>query len=134
MAKKTNIGLVDAQPKSINQKNLDKLIDKSAFKLSIANSYVSNVGNEENFNPTTVRKTSEPYDSDTGIISDSPEIILFSNFEPTYSDNGQLNKTGEILQAKQESVLVSAVSSIEQLKKSNVFSFIQEKTDRKSVV
>jgi len=113
---KTKIGLPASQPKSKdqNEKAKDVIIKSNVL-----------TENTEKFNASSVRSNAIPFDNDTGIISSSPEILFFSAFEPVYNDEGALNKTGEILQAKQESLLVSANRSIKDLLDSEIFADIQ---------
>lgn len=63
----------------------------------------------------------EPFEINTGIINDRPEIILLSDFTPVYDDQGKLNKVGDIFQVKQDSLLVSSNSSINALINSDVY-------------
>jgi len=113
---KTKIGLPASQPKSKDQNEKAKDV--------ILKSNIS-TENTEKFNPSSIRSNAIPFDNDTGIISNSPEILFFSAFEPVFNNEGILNKTGEILQAKQESLLISANKSIKDLLDSEIFADIQ---------
>lgn len=64
------------------------------------------------FNTTTVQTSTNPYDISTGIISESPEIVAFTDFIPIYKNDGSLTDFGQLLQSKQDSMFVNAKSSI----------------------
>jgi len=57
----------------------------------------------------------EEFDKVTGINSNSPEIIAFSNFIPVYDKNGELNEFGDYLKKKQDAYLIRASSNISNL-------------------
>ena len=59
------------------------------------------------------QKKVEPFDTTTGIISNSPEIIAFSSFLPVYDSQNQLNEFGQYLQTKQDSILIRSSKIIQ---------------------
>lgn len=61
------------------------------------------------------QKKVEPFDTTTGIISNSPEIIAFSSFLPVYDSQNQLNEFGQYLQTKQDSILIRSSKIIQDL-------------------
>lgn len=69
------------------------------------------------------------FDALTKIASDKPEIIALSEFLPCYTEKGELNKTGEFLQVKQDALLISCVDSL-----NNILEFIskEETSDKTS--
>jgi hypothetical protein len=66
------------------------------------------------------QKKVEPFDTATGIISNSPEIIAFSNFIPVYDKYNNLNEFGQYLQTKQDSILIRSSKTVQSLITSNV--------------
>jgi len=82
----------------------------------------SNGESKDFFKQGSVQKSAAPFEIFTGIINDSPEIISLANFIPVYDDAGNLNKAGQVFQAKQDSLLVSAESSINSVINSNISS------------
>jgi hypothetical protein len=114
--RKTKIGLPISQPKNKSQ---DEKVKDVILKKNVL------IEDTEKFNASSVRSNAIPFDNDTGIISNSPEILFFSSFEPAYNDEGLLNKTGEILQAKQESLFISANKSLKDVIDSSIFTDIQ---------
>jgi len=93
--------------------------------VSLFSSYKSTEKNS--FKESEMQVSVEPFEIFTGITNDSPEIVLLTNFIPVYDDSGVLNKAGQVFQAKQDSLLVSANSSIESIINSNVYSQIVDK-------
>jgi len=69
-------------------------------------------GNDNFTYNNSTNQAVEPFEVSTGITSDSPEILAFSDFIPVYDDQGNLNKVGQFFQAKQDSKLISANYSI----------------------
>ena len=66
------------------------------------------------------QKKVEPFDTATGIISNSPEIIAFSNFIPVYDKYNNLNEFGQYLQTKQDSILIRSSKTVQSLITSTV--------------
>jgi len=56
-----------------------------------------------------------PFDLTTGIKSNSPEVLLFSNFTPVYDERGKLNSIGDLMQAKQDAILVSSMQAMQSI-------------------
>ncbi len=71
----------------------------------------------------------EPFDTTTGIISNSPEIIAFSNFIPVYDGYNELNEFGQSLQAKQDSFLIRASKAVQDLIVTPEFTFLKNASD-----
>lgn len=67
------------------------------------------------FNSATLQGTPNPFDVSTGIISESPEIVAFTDFIPIYKNDGSLTDFGQLLQSKQDSMFVNAKSSIKSI-------------------
>ena len=69
---------------------------------------------DENFKLSQInqQRKVEPFDTTTGIISNSPEIIAFSNFIPAYTKNGDLNDYGSFLEKKQNAHLINITSKV----------------------
>lgn len=88
-----------------------------AFKPYRASYEVSKSNLDETFTIPNInqQKKVEPFDTATGIISNSPEIIAFSNFIPVYDNYNNLNSFGEYLQTKQDALLVRSSRTVENL-------------------
>jgi hypothetical protein len=82
------------------------------------------------FDASNVSKTGQEFDIKTGIESDSPEVILLTDFTPPYADNGQLNDFGKTLQLKQDSMLASAQVSIDSIVNSSAFDNVKTQVDK----
>jgi hypothetical protein len=81
---------------------------------------------KDTYKQGSTQTATAPFEISTGITNDSPEIVSFANFVPVYNDSGNLNKAGEIFQAKQDSLLVSANSSITSIISSSVYTQLVE--------
>jgi hypothetical protein len=90
--------------------------------------------NRDVFDTTTVKST-EAYDIKTGILNQSPEILLFTDFIPAYLDNGNKTDAGQIMEAKQESTFVNADNAINNiLSTSIVDSLLSKLTDNQALI
>jgi hypothetical protein len=78
---------------------------------------------DENFKLPQInqQRKVEPFDTTTGIISNSPEIIAFSNFIPAYDRNGDMNDYGNFLEKKQNAHLINITSKVKKSVKSPNF-------------
>ena len=77
-----------------------KLISVDLEKPMISTYEVTRKNLDETFKlpQTNEQRKVEPFDTTTGIISNSPEIIAFSNFIPAYDRYGELNEYGNYLE------------------------------------
>jgi hypothetical protein len=110
--KSTKTGLIFSQPKSVNSTK------------SYPSKYVTSLFNNDGVDETAPLKNNLAtapiaYDITTGIKSSSPEVVLFTNFIPAYDANGNLNSLGQLMQAKQDAMLVSAMQSIKSILQSS---------------
>ena len=92
-------------------------------------SYSISAAANDVFETANVSNTVKEFDLKTGIESDSPEILLFSDFVPCYDDEGFINANGSRLEYKQNAVLISANSSINSLLNSSIYAALKSKID-----
>ena len=76
-----------------------------------------------------VQESQQKVDELTGIESDSPEIILLSDFIPVFNDDGTLNKTGKLLQVRHDGKLASIDTSIKSLLSSEKYPLLRSSLD-----
>jgi len=81
------------------------------------------------FDLSTVQQNVLPFDINSGIKSESPEIILFSEFSPPYDDSGNLTPIGELMENKQNAILVSANSTVESVIGSTIYEEIDSELE-----
>jgi hypothetical protein len=84
---------------------------------------------KDNFDLSTVQQNVQPFDIKSGIKSESPEIVLFSEFSPAYDDSGNLTSLGELLENKQNAILVSANSSVDSIINSTIYEDIDSELE-----
>jgi len=93
------------------------------IKYPVATSFAISKGKDnDRLEGGLTQSTVSSFEISTGITNNSPEILAISNFIPAYDDNGRLNKVGQVLQAKQDSLLISAEASITSILNSNISS------------
>jgi hypothetical protein len=113
---------MNVKPEKIFQDNSSniKFLDKSAFV------------SEDNINlysPSQESYSDQPFETLTGIISDSPEILLINNLD-VYSDDQGLSAIEPLLDAKQASLLIAARKNIQTLFNSPVYPLLKQKAER----
>lgn len=87
-------------------------------------------GTSNNFTAPAQNSSAEAFDLLSGIKNESPEVVALSNFVPCYDDAGIINSTGEFLQSKQDSILVSTTSAINSILQSGDFDVIKTAADQ----
>lgn len=116
LAKSRNFkhGNVAVQPLEGSAHSIER-VDK---KLPVITSFnLSRKGQNQSNEPVKIntQKKVEPFDTATGIISNSPEIVSFSGFIPAFDATGNLNEFGNLLQVKQDAILTRAARAIENI-------------------
>lgn len=86
--------------------------------------------NVESSTPSVFSNTNyQAYESVTKTNSLSPKILALTDFLPIYSELNKLNETGELLQAKQDAILLSAIDAI----KRNLLKFSEDEEVKNSI-
>jgi len=122
MGKSTKIGSVYSQSKTKQQAQQTALASKKfVFSPQLKEEVDESI-------PLKNNEASSPiaYDLTTGIKSNSPEIIVFSNFIPAYKSSGELNELGKLMEIKQDAMLVSAMHSINTIFDSSSFTRLNQ--------
>lgn len=110
--------------------SLKNTLDVKGLTPSVISYKESKVGSDK-FDVGQEKKAVDAFEVFSGIINDSPEILLFSNFTPVYDDNeSELNSVGKIFQAKQDSLLISANSSIKSVINSTSYQTLKTNVSR----
>lgn len=105
----TKLGSVFATAKRVNE-NIIALEKEITYISSGENSSDNSKPLKNNLASSPI-----PFDLTTGIKSNSPEVLLFSNFTPVYDERGKLNNVGDLMQAKQDAILVSSMQAIQSI-------------------
>jgi hypothetical protein len=116
LAKSRNFkhGNVSAQPIGGSPHNIARIEPRLPMVTSFNISKLGTGLSRQQSEPvkTNSQKKVEPFDTTTGIISNSPEVISFGKFIPPFDDAGNLNEFGELLQVKQDAILSRAAGAI----------------------
>jgi hypothetical protein len=96
--------------------NIKDFFLKKADKIKFTNAEpITKSSIEKSTSVNFVKGNAEPFENLIKITNDKPEIVALTDFLPCYRDDGSLNETGNLFQAKQDALLISCVDCLKNI-------------------